>query len=184
VGPGGVCLALSQPTPSCGYRGRRQPAPPVACSAAPALVLELALSTLRAIANDLGLLLLNVCAVAAPALIIESQPWPAALGTPKAGERLNGDVSELVSSARDLNRPTLTALERAAAGTYTPRGRGLRQGVVRAQEAERAESLGFPAALSSPSGDGRVTARRICTSPGAAAGAKGSLTPTPESVCG
>ena len=114
VGPGGVCLALKAKTPSCGYRGRRQPAPPVACSAAPALVLELALSALRAI--DLRLLLFDVCAVAAPTLIIKSQPWPVALGTSNAGEGLNAHVSKLFSRARDVNRPTLTALERVAAG--------------------------------------------------------------------
>ena len=98
-------LELSQPTPSCGYRGRRQPAPPVVRSAAPALVLELALSALRAVEDDLRLLLFDVCAVAAPALSIESQPRPAALRTPNAGERLKRSRQRLgFSHTRDLNR--------------------------------------------------------------------------------
>jgi hypothetical protein len=46
------------------------------------LVVELALSTLRAVEHDFGLIFFDVCAVAAPALVIESQPRPAALGTP------------------------------------------------------------------------------------------------------
>jgi len=61
---------------------------------------ELALSTLRAVEDDLRLLLVDVCAVAAPALVIEAQPGPATLGTANAGEGLNGHVSELLSSVR------------------------------------------------------------------------------------
>ena len=77
------------------------------------------------------------------------------------------------ASGCSARRPTLSALGRAATRKWTPRGRGLRQGVVRAQEAGRAESLGFPAAFSSPSGD--VVSPRPCISPGTAE-AKGAAT--------
>jgi hypothetical protein len=64
-GAGGSLPGLEPTDTELRLSGRRQPAPPVACSAAPALVLELALSTLRAIKDDLRLLL-DVCAIAAP----------------------------------------------------------------------------------------------------------------------
>jgi hypothetical protein len=114
------------------------------------------------------LLVFDVCAVAAPALIIEPQPWPAELGTSNAGDRVRRSPRRVgFSYAHDPNRPALPFCREPQRRINT-RGRELRQAAVRGARGKARGKLGFPAAFGSQSGEGRLTARRISISPGTA----------------